>query len=338
MRSLLLQMKTYLCAGVILFAGCFGARLLAQSATVSGQVLDPSGAAIKGASVTLLRPSTKVKTTTASDASGMFSLPPVAPGHYELTITAEGFEHWEDSGIVLEVDEKKSVDAVLPVGRVSQTVSVTDAPPELQVENADRSTLLESTFVMDLPLNIRNPLQLISATVGVTQNDSGTAGTNITTQSTTNQFRINGSKQATTDLLIDGGANMVAYNSQAAGIPGADATGEFRVLTTAYAPEYGYTSGGIVNFSLKSGTNTPHGGLWQYYRDDAMDANGYNANAAHIPRPPLQLMQFGGQFGGPIVLPKLYHGRDKTFFYFSYEGLRNTYRRAATRRWCQPMP
>lgn len=319
-------MRTYLCVGVFLLTGCFGAQLFAQSATVSGQVLDPSGAAIKGASVTLLRPSTKVKTTTASDASGTFILPPVAPGHYELSITAEGFEPWKETGIVLEIDEKKAVDAVLPIGRVNQSVSVTDAPPELQVENADRSTVLEPTFVQDLPLDPRNPLQLISATVGVTANDGQiTSGTNTTTESTTNQFRINGAHMTTTDLLIDGGADMVAYNSQAAGIPGVDATSEFRVLTSAYAPEYGYTSGGIVNMALKSGTNTVHGGGWEYNRDDFMDANGYNANASGIARPPLRRDQFGGQFGGPIILPKLYNGRDRTFFYFSYEGLRDTF-------------
>jgi hypothetical protein len=325
MRFLLLQMRTYLCVVVFLAATCFGTHLLAQSATVSGQVLDPSGAAIKGATVTLLRPSTKVKTSTTSDASGIFSLPPVAPGHYELTITAEGFEPWKDTGIVLEIDEKKAVDAMLPVGRVNQTVSVSDAPPELQVENADRSTLLEPELVANMPLDPRNPLQLIAATVGVTTNDAGTSGTNNTTESTTNQFRINGAKYATTDLLIDGGANMVAYNSQAAGIPGVDATSEFRVLTDAYAPEYGYTSGGIVNMSLKSGTNTIHGGLWEYFRNELMDANGYNANAANEARPNLLRNQFGGQFGGPIIIPKLYHGRDKTFFFFSYEGLRDTY-------------
>lgn len=325
MRSIFCQMRTYLIAGVFLLAACFGTQLFAQSAAVSGQVADASGAAVKGATITLLRPSTDVKTITVSDASGSFILPPVAPGHYELTVTADGFTPWKDTGIVLEIGQHKAVNAVLLIGSVNQTVTVTDAPAELQTENADRSTLLESSFVANLPLNIRNPLQLITATVGVTQNDTGTGGTNVTTQSTTNQFRINGSKQATTDMLIDGGANMVAYNSQAAGIPGVDATGEFRVLTTAYAPEYGYTSGGIVNYSIKSGTNKIHGGGWEYFRNDLLTANGYNANNAHIQRPPLTMNQFGGQFGGPIVLPKLYNGHDKTFFFFSYEGLRETY-------------
>jgi hypothetical protein len=325
MRSLLLQIRTYLFVGVFLLATGLGTQLHAQSATVSGQVLDASGAAVKGATVTLLRPTTQVKMTTVSDPSGIFILPPVAPGHYEITVTATGYSPWVDTGITLEIGEKKAVTAVLPVGSVNETVTVNDAPAELQVEDADRSTLLEPSLTANMPLDPRNPLQLIAATVGVTTNDTGTSGTNNTTESTTNQFRINGAKYATTDLLIDGGANMVAYNSQAAGIPGVDATSEFRVLTDAYAPEYGYTSGGIVNMSLKSGTNKIHGGLWEYYRSQFMDANGYNANLANEPRPDLLRNQFGGQFGGPIIIPKLYNGHDKTFFFFSYEGLRDTY-------------
>jgi len=139
-------------------------------------------------------------------------------------------------------------------------------PPNCRLKIADRSTLLEQTFVQNLPLDPRNPLQLISATIGVTANDGQvTSGTNTTTESTTNQFRINGAHLATTDMLIDGGANMVAYNSQAAGVPGVDAIAEFRVLTSAIAPEYGYTSGGIVNMALKSGANKIHGGAWEYF-------------------------------------------------------------------------
>jgi hypothetical protein len=325
MRSIYCLMRTHLYVGVFLLAVCCSAQLFAQSATVGGQVIDPSGAAIKGAIVSLLNTDTQVELTAISSANGSFILPPVAPGHYKIAVTAEGFKAWVDASVTLETGQQKDVDAVLLVGAIDQTVTVSDAPAELQTENADRSTLLESSLVANLPLGIRNPLQLINDTVGVTRNDAGTSGTNVTTQSTTNQFRINGSKQATTDMLIDGGANMVAYNSQAAGIPGVDATSEFRVLTTAYAPEYGYTSGGIVNISIKSGTDKLHGGAWEYFRNDLMDANGYNANATGTPRPPLKLNQFGGQLGGPIVIPRFYDGHRKSFIFFSYEGMRETY-------------
>jgi hypothetical protein len=292
---------------------------------VSGRVVDASGATVKGAAVSLLNDETGVVLNTSSSADGTFILPPVSPGHYTAKVNATGFQPWQDQGIVIETGQVKAINATLTVGGLSQTVTVTDAPPELQVENADRSTLLEPVQVTNLPLDPRNPLQLIAATVGVTYNDSGTSGTNNTTESTTNQFRINGAKYATTDLLIDGGANMVAYNNQAAGIPGVDAVSEFRVLTTAYAPEYGYTSGGIVNISIKSGTDKFHGGLWEYYRGQEFDANGYNANAAGLAKPNLLRNQYGGQVGGPVIVPHFYNGHGKTFFFGSYEGLKDTY-------------
>ncbi len=325
MRFFFCQMRTYLTAGLFLLATCFGSQLFAQSAAVSGQVVNASGAVVKGATITLLRPSTAVKIMTTSDVSGNFILPPITPGQYEITVTAEGFKPWVDAGITLEIGERKVVNAVLLVGSVSQSVTVSDAPAELQVENADRSTLLEPTFVADLPLDPRNPLQLISATVGVTLSDSMDSGQNSASESRTNSFRINGGKSATTDVLIDGAANTTVYYHQDAGIPGVDATQEFRVLTDAYAPEYGNTSGGIVNISLKSGTNDLHGGAWEYFRNDQLDANGYNANAAGLARPPLTRNQFGAMLGGPIVIPKLFDGHNKTFFFGSYEGLRDTY-------------
>ena len=287
---------------------------LHKSTSHDGQVVDASGAVVKGATITLLRPSTAVKIVTTSDVSGNFILPPITPGQYEITVTAEGFKPWVDAGITLEIGERKVVNAALLVGSVSQSVTVSDAPAELQVENADRSTLLEPTFVADLPLDPRNPLQLISATVGVTFSDSMDSGQNSASESRTNSFRINGGKSATTDVLIDGAANTTVYYHQDAGIPGVDATQEFRVLTDAYAPEYGNTSGGIVDISLKSGTNDLHGGAWEYFRNDQLDANGYNANAAGLARPPLTRNQFGAMLGGPIVIPKLFDGHNRTFF------------------------
>ena len=285
---------------VFLLLVCIGGPLLAQSASVSGNVVDTQGAAVKGADVDLTNTDTGVRLKTVSRSDGNFILPPVVPGHYQMKVMASGFRPWTDTGITVEIGEIKTVKAVLPVGAVSDAITVTDAPPELQVENADRSTLLEPMQVTNLPLDPRNPLQLIAATVGVTlQRRSHVRARTTPTESTTNQFRINGSKYATTDMLIDGGANMVAYNSQVAGIPGVDATSEFRVLTTAYAPECTeHTSGGIVNMSIKPGTVKCHAWRWMgiTFRNQVMDANGYNANNAGQARPGICCSnQFGGQ-------------------------------------------
>jgi hypothetical protein len=325
MQSRFCRMRIGLWAGLILLASCFCTHLFAQSASVSGQVLDASGAAVKGAAITLLSTATQVTVSTASDDRGIFLLPPVAPGQYQVTVTANGYATWVESGITLEVGEKDELNPVLAVGSVSQTVEVTSVAPEIATEDTDKSTVTEPSLVANIPLDVRNPLQETNFTVGVTQSNSLTAGTNASSQSTTNTFYINGSKGGESDILIDGATDTVFYDTHAAGdIPGLDAVQEFRIYTDAYAPEFGHTGSGIESFSIKSGTNRLHGGAWEYYRSDVLDANGYNANAAGQAKPSFERNQFGFQVGGPVYIPKVYHGRDKTFFFFSYEELRDS--------------
>ena len=172
--------------------------------------------------------------------------------------------------------------------------------------------------------NIRNPLQLISDAAGVTKGDDGLSGQNYTSESRTNTFRINGAKGSTSDTLIDGATNTTSYYNQDGGIPGVDSVEETRVFTDPYAPEYGRTSGGIVAYSLRSGANQLHGSGFEFYRNEIMDANGFNANQASQPRGSFGRNQFGFRIGGPVVLPKIYDGHNKTFFFFSYDGLRDT--------------
>ncbi|MBY0373066.1 MAG: TonB-dependent receptor, partial [Bryobacteraceae bacterium] len=150
----------------------------------------------------------------------------------------------------------------------------------------------------------------------------GTSGTNTATNTLTNSFRINGGRAATNEVLLDGAANTTAFSNQTAGLPQVDAVQEFRVLTSPYAPEYGRTSGGVISFGLRSGSNDFHGSLHHFLRNSVLDANGFNANRAGRPRQQLQRNQFGGVFSGPVWIPKLYQGKNKTFFFFGYEGLR----------------
>lgn len=326
MRFFLRQMRTQLLMSVFLLAGCFGTQLFAQSAAVSGQVLDTSGASIKGAVITLLRPSTEMKIEATSDARGNFILPPVAPGRYQMIVTAKGFARWKNAELVIEVGEQKAVNVVLSVGSVSQTVEVTDGMPELNTQNADQGTVIESSLVAAIPLDVRNPFQETNFTAGVTQSNSLTAGTNMSSQSTTNTFYINGTKGGESDILIDGATDTVFYDTHAAGaIPNLDSVQEFKIYTEAYAPEFGHTGGGIASYSLKSGTNHFHGGGWEYFRNQALDANGYNLNNAGQKKPPFGRNQFGGMIGGPVIIPHLYHGRNRTFFFGSYEELQDSF-------------
>ena len=319
-------MRSLYLPAIFLLAVCFCSPLFAQSANVSGQVVDSQGAAVKGSTITLLNKDTQVKLTTKSDSNGVFILPSVPSGHYQVTVEAAGFALWTDSAITLEVGEQKQVKAVLSVGSMNQTVQVSSTPPELRTEDSNRSTVVESSLVANIPLDIRNPLQLINASPGVTQSDAQTAGQNFSSESTTNTFRINGGKSGESDILLDGATDTVSYDAHAAGgIPGLDAVQEFRVYTTAYAPEFGRTSGGVVSYGLRSGTDQVHGEVWEYFRDSVFNANGFNANAAGQARPSFTRNQFGFLVGGPVVIPKVYDGRKRTFFFGTYEGLRDNY-------------
>ena len=310
--------------------------LCAQNAHVSGEVVDPQHASVKGATVTLTHLSTQVKEQTTTDANGDFILPPVDPGHYEIKAQAPGFGATLVTGVVLEVGESKVFTLELKLGAVQQTVQVSDVPPELTTDRADRGLTIEPAFVESIPLNIRNPLQIINDTVGVTKGDDGLSGQDYSSQSRTNTFRINGAKGSTTDVMLDGAANITAYYNQDAGIPGTDSVEETRVYTDAYAPEFGRTSGGIVAFALRSGTNALHGSGFEYYRNELMDGNGYNANhtVPITPRGAFSRNQFGFRIGGPVVIPKVMNGRDKTFFFFSYDGLRDT----TAESWLETVP
>jgi hypothetical protein len=315
-----------LVAGVFVLASGFCTHLLAQSASVNGQVLDSGGAAVPGAAIELKNTDTQVTLKTVSDASGVFIISPVTPGTYQATVTAAGFATWVQSGMVLEVGQKGELSPVLKVGALAgETVSVTATAPELKAEDSDLSTVTESVLVANIPLDIRNPFQEVNFTPGVTQSNSLTAGTNLTTQSTTNTFYINGAKGGEEEIIVDGAANTINYDTHAAGdIPGLDAVKEFRIYTSAYSPEFGHTAGGVESFTIKSGTNTLHGGGWEYFRNQAFDANGFNGNAAGQAKPDFLRNQYGFQVGGPVVLPGLYKGKNRTFFFGSYEQLNDS--------------
>lgn len=323
------QLRSQFCRALIriqfaalLLTGCFCTHLSAQSASVEGQVLDSTNNVVPGAEVTLLDTDTQVTLKAVSDASGVFVLSPHTAGRYKVTVTAPGYATWVQSDIVLEVGEKFEVSPVLKVGSVQETVAVTAIAPEIKAEDADRSTVTEAALVANIPLDVRNPLQEVNFTVGVTQSSSLTAGTNATTQSTTNTFYISGAKEGESDIMIDGATDTINYDTHAAGdIPGLDAVQEFRIYTQAYSAEFGHTAGGIESFIIKSGANDLHGGAWEYYRSDVLDANGFNANNAGTARPSFDRNQFGFQAGGPVLFPKVYDGHNKTFFFFSYEEL-----------------
>ena len=313
--------KLFAIVGVCLAAAL---QLSAQSARVTGQVVDSSQAAVHESQVTLRNLETDGQFRTTSTERGEFLLPPVPPGRYEISASAKGFATTRVTSMTLEVGESKVITLELKPESVRETVTVSDTPPELTTDRPDRSVVVDQSFVESIPLNVRNPLQLINFSPAVTKGDDGLSGQNVTSESRTNTWRINGAKGSTTDLAIDGATDTTAYYNQAAGIPGLDTVQEYRVYTSAYAPEFGRTSGGTVSYALRSGSNAFHGTAFEYLRNSDLDADGFNADKAGQPIATFRRNQFGGTLGGPIRIPKLYNGRDRTFFFVSYEGLRDS--------------
>jgi hypothetical protein len=296
----------------------------AQSSAISGHVMDASGSPIRSADVDITSTTTTQTQTVHTNSDGYFLFPPLAPGSYVLHVAAPTFARFTMDGLTLEVGTPRALDVTLQPASAVQQVEVTASAPELVTDHPDRGNVIESQFVQNTPLNVRNPLQLVNFAQGVTAFSSD-SGNNDQSQALTNTFRINGGKLATTESLLDGAANTTAYDyNAAAAVPQVDSIQEFKVLTTAYAPEWGRTSGGIVTFATKSGTNTLHGSVFEYLRNSLLDANGYNANAAHTPKPHFQRNQFGYALGGPVVIPHVYKGINRTFFFSTFEGLRQS--------------
>jgi hypothetical protein len=309
---------------ILLSTAVFISPLAAQNPRVSGRVVDSQQAVVKGSEVRLLNTDTKGEVRTLSNEDGNFLLPPVPPGPYEIKAASGGFATARVTGIRLEIGESRVITMELKPANLQETVNVIGTAPELTTDRADRSLVIERSFVDSIPLNVRNPLQLINFSVAVSKGDDGLSGLNITSESRTNTFRINGAKGSTTEILIDGASDTTAYYNQAAGIPGVDTVQEYRVYTDAYAPEFGRTSGGTVSYALRSGSNQLHGSAFEFLRNSAMDANGFNANKAGQAIPVFRRNQFGVTEGGPAFLPKLYDGHNRTFFFVSYEGLRDS--------------
>ena len=312
-------MRRILITVVVCLAGALSAN--AQSARVSGQVVDSRHGAIKGAEVSIRNTGTEAAFRTLTTDSGSFMLPPVPPGTYEVSAAAAGFASERLTGLSLDVGESKVIELALEPASVHEVVQVVDTPPEITTDRPDRSVVFDQNFSDSIPVNIRNPLQLINFSPAVTKGDDGLSGQNSTSESRTNTWRINGAKAATTDIMVDGASDTTSYYNQAAGIPGIEAVQEFRIYTSAYAPEFGHTSGGDVSYALKSGGDAYHGVLFEYLRNSDLDSAGFNANKAGQTIGTFRRNQYGGTLGGPVRIPKIYDGKDKTFFFISFDGL-----------------
>ncbi len=302
----------------------FAALACAQQGrgSMQGLVTDRSGAAIPYASVTIRNTDTNAAFTTTTNGEGLFTAPALPVGQYEVTVEKEGFKRGVRSGITLLVDQRAQVDVPLEVGGTTESVTVTSDAPLVDTSSATVGKVIENRRISELPLNGRNALALVLLTPNVKSQagptNSGFADRGIALSS----ISINGGPSALNAFVLDGGVNTQGYLADVNVNPTVDGVQEFKVQSATMSAEYGFTAGGVVNIVTKSGTNQLHGAAYEFFRNDKLDAR----NAFAVTRPPFRYNQYGGALGGPVFLPKLYNGKNRTFFFYNYEGWQ--YRRA----------
>jgi len=296
------------------------------SAELSGTVLDSSGAAVASAKVTATNVATNLARDAASDTTGKYIITLLPPGDYTLSVEAAGFRKLVQSGITLQINQQAQVDLTLQLGQVSETVEVTGQAPLLESESSSLGTVVNQQLVNQLPLNGRNFIQLATLSPGVNGvgfSASGTimSGTRPDDRRPATEIFSNGNREGSNNFLYDGIDDNERLTLSIVLRPAVEAVREFKIQTNLYSADIGRNSGAVVDVITKSGTNQFHGSLFEFLRNSAMDArNFFNPKGTAFPT--FRLNQFGGSFGGPVVLPKVYHGKDKTFFFVDFEGYR----------------
>jgi hypothetical protein len=284
-------------------------------ATVRGQILDTSKGALPGATVTLTNTATNETATAVTNTDGSYTVPFLRPGSYSMTVELSGFQKYTRSGMVLQVNETATINVEMGVGGVTEQVSVTAESPLLETSNASRGTVIDAARIAEIPLQSRSPMALVPLVAGVNYNaqaiylrpfDNGALAA----------WSMNGGQSSNNEFLLDGapnnanqGGNNIAY------VPPAAAVQEMKISTNSYDAQYGRTAGGVVNVSLKSGTNSFHGEVYDYMRRKALAANSFILNTTSRPKTDQYIDQYGFSVDGPIF-------KNKTFFLFTGEKYR----------------
>jgi hypothetical protein len=300
------------------------ARAQVSGATLSGTVTDPSGAVIAAAQVSILNKATGITRTATTDSAGLFAAPNLQPGLYEVTVAAAGFSTTKQENITLTVGAQQVLDVSLKIGTAEQTVLVTEAAQAVQLGTSTISSEIQSKQVLDMPLNGRDWTSLATLSPGVNAIETQMAfetGTPRGNRGFGSQLTISGGRPTQNNYRLDGNS----INDYSNGGPGSvigvslgvDAIQEFSVLTGNYSAEYGRTSGGVVNAISKSGTNAFHGDLYEFLRNQKLDANDFFSNSSRLPKAVYRRNQFGAAAGGPIR-------KDRTFIFGDYEGIRQS--------------
>lgn len=292
------------------------------SASVVGRVVDATGAVIPGAAVKVTNLDTNQTRQAVSNEVGDYTVPYLSPGRYSLEVQAEGFRLYRRAEFTLAVDQQLRLDVQLEVGAPTESVTVTDAPPALNTESGARGEVTTNEEITDMPLAGRNFGDLAYLTGGVLPKNEDADGA----------YAVNGARADNVGFLVDGMNNTQRRNTGAMVNPPLESVREFKMITSGFSAEYGRYAGGVLSVATKSGANRFTGALYEFLRNDLADARGF----FELRKSKLRRHQFGATLSGPVLIPRLYRGRDRTFFLLSWESLRQ--RAGATQRGIVPGP
>ena len=288
--------------------------------TILGRVADSSGAVVAGVPITITNTSTNTLVKTESAANGNYTAPFLLPGVYRLSAQMPGFKAFVRDGIEVQVQDRIHIEIVLEPGVVTETVVVKAETPLLETSSASVGEVVDQRKIIDLPVNGRNPYLIARIVPGVQPTDLRTFARPFDNGATSN-VSMGGNPNASNDVLLDGIPNVDAGNSIAF-VPAVEAVQEMKVQTNTFDAEFGRAAGGVINVTVKSGSNRFHGALHEFWRNEHIEANGFFNNRAGQGRPRQRFNMFGASAGGPVYLPKLYNGRDRTFIFGSWESIR----------------
>lgn len=299
------------------------ARAQVDTGVIQGQVTDSTGAVIRGARVTLKSENTGQAVDLKSGDSGEFTFSPVRVGVYTITVEMQGFRKEVEPHIRVDVQQALTIPIILQPGSNQETVEVSaSSVPLLETQNASVGQAVGAQQINNLPLNGRNYYFLAQTAAGVTFAQNGSRG-----EDNNGRFVANGLRATQNDYLldeIDNNSSIISIQNGKDYViqTSVDALADFKIQTNNYNAEFGRAAGAVLNATTKSGTNQIHGDVWEFLRNDVLDGNDYFQNLAGKPRPRFQRNQFGFTLGGPVAIPRIYNGRNRTFFFGDYEGTR----------------
>ncbi len=305
---------------MLLLAILSAGLLLAQTASLTGRVTDSSGGIVPDASVLLINTGTSVEFRSLTNNDGYFLIPTLPPGEYRVAIEKAGFKSIHQAGIKLDVGQVARIDYLLQVGAVSESVEVSAQMVLLDSETSSLGQVVSGRQVTELPLLGRNAYSLAALVPGVRTS----VGMNDlpVDQISTVSASINGSRAGQNEFLLDGAPNTAAAQNQPVIFQNVDSVQEFKVETNTFSAEYGRSAGGVFNVVTKSGSNALTFTAYEFLRNNSLNANDFFANRAGRAKAPFRFNQFGGVVGGPVVIPGVYNGKNKTFFFASAELVR----------------